>query len=173
MPRPTSLLRFLSELEKEELIEEIEKLCAKFEVVKKYFDVELSGDTGRYLAAAKKDITRQFQTSKGDWRKNPKASRLNAITKEFELISIYKTDVLELLVHRVDETLRYAFGARETVSPALAQSTELAMRRAHDLMATEGLEDKYSPQTATWDNPNWRYGKPREWVKPEGGWWNW
>src|ERR1700712_4887143 len=115
MAKKTSILKFLNELDKEELIEEIEKLCTKFDVVKKYFEIELSGDASRYLETAKKEITRQFITSKGAWRKNPKASRLNLITKEFEQVSIYKTDIIELLVHRITETMQYAEKSRETV----------------------------------------------------------
>jgi hypothetical protein len=170
MAKQTSLLRFLNELEKEDLIEEIEKLCTKFEVVKKYFDIELSGDTTRYLEQTKKTISRQFMTSKGDWRKNPKASRLNLITKEFEQVSIYKTDIIELLVHRVEETIRYAYKSREPVSAALWQSTELVIKRAQDLINAEGLEDKYRNRMQSADNPNWRYGKPPEWIKPETKW---
>ena len=173
MAKQTSLLRFLNELEKEDLIEEIEKLCTKFEVVKKYFDIELSGDASRYLETAKKDISRQFLSSKKEWRKNPKASRLNLLTKEFEQVSIYKTDVIELLVHRIEETFRYAEKSKESVSNALWQSTELVIKRALDLIQAEGLEVKYRARTKDFDNPNWRYGKSRDWVKPEGYRWFW
>ena len=146
MAKKTSILKFLNELEKEELIEEIEKLCTKFDVVKKYFEIELSGDASRYVETAKKDIHKQFYFSNGNPRNRPKASKLNAILKEFERVSIYKGDVIELLLHRIEQTMTYADNVGG-VSDALFASTNLAIERVIDLIEQEGMEEKYSAAT--------------------------
>ncbi len=166
MAKRQSLTRFLSELEKEELIEEIEKLCAKFDVVKKYFEIELSGDTTRFVTNAKKEIGKQFYFSNGNARTNPKASRLNLIIKEFERISIYKDDVIELLLHRIEQTIAYAKDVRN-ISEALYASTLLAIERANELIAAENTEEKYKDRTDAFDNRWWRYGYDKDW-EPKG-----
>jgi len=135
MAKKTSLLKFLNELEKEELIEEIEKLCAKFEIVKKYFEIELSGDATRFVVNAKKEIHKQFYFSGGGLRGNPKASRLNAILKEFEKVSIYKEDIIDLLLYRIEETFAYAKDNRN-ISEALYSSTMIA----HDRLPQGGAQ---------------------------------
>ena len=63
--------------------------------------------------------------------------------------------------------MRYAEKSSETVSNALFQSTEIVIRRVLELIKTEGLEDKYADRTTEFNNPNWRYGKSSDWVKPE------
>jgi hypothetical protein len=166
MAKKTSLLKFLNELEKEELVEEIEKLCAKFDVVKKYFEIELSGDTTRYVTAAKKEIARQFYFTNGNARSNPKASRLNAIVKEFEQVSIYKEDIIELLVCRIEQTMAYAKDVRH-VPEALYSSTMIAIARVMQLITDEGLQEKFAARTAGFDNRWWRYGYAKD-GEPKG-----
>lgn len=133
----------LEELDKEELIAEIEKLCAKFEVVRTYFEVELSGDASKPLEKAKKEIDKQLYTSAGA-PKNPKASRLNNIVRDFEQISIYKEDVIVLILYRIEATLK--FGHYYGVSEALYQSTHRSIEKVTALIHDEGLEAKYEQQ---------------------------
>ena len=151
MAKRNSIGSQLQELDKEDLIAEIEKLCNRFDEVKKYFEIELSGDTSRYVAAAKKDIDRQFRFSSGGWRKNPKASKLNAIVKEFERISIYKEDIIELLLYRIEQAILYDTSAPKDISDALLQSTCIAYRRAAALVNDEGLQEKYNNRLADID----------------------
>lgn len=166
MAKKTSLLKFLNELEKEELITEIEKLCLKFDVVKKYFEIELSGDATRYVMAAKKEIDRQFYFTNGGLRGNPKASKLNAILKEFERVSIYKDDVIDLLLYRIEQTMKYAKDARN-ISEALYASTMIAKSRVLQLIQDEGTEEKYAHRTEEFENRWWRYGYDKDW-EPRG-----
>lgn len=146
MAKRHSISKLLQELEKEDLIAEIEKLCDRFNEVKKYFEIELSGDTTRYVAAAKKDIERQFRLSNGNWRKKPKASKLNTIIKDFERISIYKEDIIELLLYRIEQTIE--FDKHRELSFALLQSTAVAFRRVAGLISAEGMEEKYAARLA-------------------------
>jgi len=144
----------LEELNKEELIAEIEKICTKFEVVKQYFEIELSGDAGKYLQKAKKDIDKQFFTSAGASR-NAKASRLNTITKAFEQISIYKEDVIELILYRIEQTIKHK-AKRGELTDALHQSTIRVMARVQAMIAAEGLEEKYADRTKPFSAPYWQ-----------------
>lgn len=166
MARKTSLLKFLNELEKEELVEEIEKLCLKFDVVKKYFEIELSGDATRYVTAAKKEIDRQFFFTNGNTRGNPKASKLNSILKDFERISIYKEDMIDLLLYRIEQTMRYAKDARN-ISEALYSSTMIAISRARQIIADEKAEEKFAARMKEFENRWWRYGYDKDW-EPRG-----
>jgi len=138
--RKTNIQKLLEELEKEELIAEIEKLCTKFEVVRTYFEVELSGDASKQLEKAKKAIDKQLYTSAGS-PKNPKASRMNNIVRDFEQISIYKEDVIQLLLYRIEETIN--FGDDFGINDALYQSTQRAISKVTELVRNEGLEEKY------------------------------
>lgn len=166
MAKKTSLLKFLNELEKEELIEEIEKLCTKFDIVKKYFEIELSGDATRFVTNAKKEINKQFYFSNGNLRGNPKASRLNGIIKEFEKVSIYKEDMIDLMIYRIEQTFAYAKDNRN-VSEALYSSTMIVMNRVLQLMEDEGVAEKFAARTADFDNRWWRYGYAKDW-EPRG-----
>ena len=162
MPRRPALSKLLQSMEKDELIEEMLKLADKFAVVRDYFTVELSGDTAPLLQKAKLAITRQFQTPAGQFRPEPKASNLNKIIRDFERLSIFKSDLAGLLVHRIDETLRWAAKSDHRAGAALVNSTELAMDKTRKLLAEEGMEAQYADQTAAWNNPNWGHGELRE-----------
>ena len=133
----------LAELDKEDLIAEIEKLCDKFDVVSSYFEIELSGDITPYLERAKKDIHAQFYTSKGGLRKKPKASNLNNIIKDFAQLSIYNEDVATLMVYRINATWKYS-DAHFGISSALFNSTKRAITATIELIEKDGLEDKFA-----------------------------
>jgi hypothetical protein len=141
MKKRVDLGKFLNELEKEELIEEIKKLHAKFEVVRTYYQIDLTGDTTPYLEAARKKIHGIFYL-KGGKPRRPKASRLNKVIKEFEQLSIYKDDLIGLLLFRVEATLRFIDDQRYA-SEQLEQSTVRAFRTAWQLATDHHLEDKF------------------------------
>lgn len=143
MKRKSNISKLLAELDKEDLIAEIEKLCEKFDVVRSYFEIELSGDITPYLERAKKDIYAQLFTSKGGLRKKPKASNLNNIIKDFSVLSIYKEDVATLMVYRIDTTWKYGT-MRGGVSTALYNSQKRAINATLELIDKEGLEDKFA-----------------------------
>jgi hypothetical protein len=147
--RKSNLLKMLEELDKEDLIAEIEKLCLKFDVVKNYFEVELSGDASKQLDKAKKEVDKQLYTSAGKPR-NPKASRLNKIVRDFEQISIYKEDVIILMVHRIEQTVKFA--NKYGVNDALYQSTNRVITKVMELVEAEGLEEKYGKQLAAFEH---------------------
>jgi|GEM_PF-5220206 hypothetical protein len=146
MKRKSNLTKLLQELTKEELIDEIEKICDKFEVVKDYFQIDLTGDTSAYVEQVRKKIAGQFHTAKGK-RRNPKASRLNKIITDFEIISIYKEDIISLLLYRVAETGLFA-DKYDYLLPALLQSNIRAFARACTMIDAEGAQEKYKEQCA-------------------------
>src|ERR1044072_3024068 len=97
MRKKADLGKFLKELDREELAEEIKKLYEKFEAVRTYYQIDLTGDITPYLEAAKKKITGIFYL-KGGKARRPKASRLNAVIRDFEQLSIYKEDLVDLIL---------------------------------------------------------------------------
>lgn len=141
MRRKTDLNKLLRELDKEELIAEIEKICDKFEVVKDYFQIDLTGDTAQHVAQAKKKISAQFYTKEGKPR-NAKPSRLNKIIADFELLSIYKEDIIQLLLFRVTATIDFILND-DCGTMSLLSSNLRAFARACTLIADEGLQEKY------------------------------
>ena len=146
MAKKNALTKLLQELDKEELIAEIEKICDKFDVVRDYFHIDLTGDTGTYVAQAKKKIEAQFYTREGKPRR-PKASRLNKIIADFEVLSIYTEDTIQLLLFRTEQTLdfidRYGY-----FQSALMQSTLRAFAKACTLITDNDLTDRYAAQCA-------------------------
>ena len=49
MASKRDLPKFLNDLTKEELIKEVEKLYQKFDTVKTFYDIEISGDTSEIV----------------------------------------------------------------------------------------------------------------------------
>jgi hypothetical protein len=146
MARKNALGKLLQELDKEELIAEIEKICDKFEVVRDYFHIDLTGDTSAYVAQTKKKIEGQFYTAAGKARR-PKASRLNKIIADFEILSIYKEDLVQLHLFRVEKTLAF-IKKHSYYAAALLQSTLRSFTKACMLIADNDLTEKYAQECA-------------------------
>jgi hypothetical protein len=127
--------RFVSELEREELMEELQKLYARFEPVRQYYHIELSGDASYYLNRAKQQIRGMFYTKEGR-PKRPKASKLNDAVREFEKLSIYSADLVELLAFRVTESLKF-INQEYYFQNALINSTVRAYDKLCSLAAGE------------------------------------
>jgi hypothetical protein len=94
------LKKFLTELSKDELIKEVEKLYSRFSQVKTFYDVELSGDTSSLLETAKAKIKNEYFPARGF----PKArsGEVKKIIDEFAKISIHPKDLIELYLFRFD-----------------------------------------------------------------------
>lgn len=137
--RTPTLRKYLAELDAEALREELERLVEKFPEVKKFYLADLSGDTGSIVQAARKQIERSFKTSTGKWRR-ARSSKLNAIQRDFEKISVYQEDVLALLVFRLEQTAPYLNHFKPTTSPMLPATVrvfERACELSQDLQVSE------------------------------------
>lgn len=139
----TTLRRYLSQMDAEALREELERIVEKFPEVKKFYLADLSGDTSSIVAAAKTQIERCFKTSTGKWRR-ARSSKLNAVVRDFEKISVFKEDVLALHFFRLAQTAPYLNHLRPATSPLLDATVrvfEQVCVQSKDLQIAE----KYRP----------------------------
>ena len=105
MASKKDLTKFLSELNKDELIKEIQKLYNKFPIVKTYFEVELSGDTSSLLDKAKEQIKNEFYPKRGEAK--ARSSILKKVIDDFIKVSIYPKDIVELHLFRFEMAAQF------------------------------------------------------------------
>ncbi len=147
MPAPKrtpALRKHLQGLDREALQDELERLAERFPQVKKFLLADLSGDTAAIVAAARIQLERCFKTSTGKWRR-ARSSKLNSILREFETISVFEEDVLDLLVYRLALTAPWLNEFRPPASP-LIQSSIRTFERACELARSLQVKEKYGPQ---------------------------
>mgnify|MGYP001127043026 CR=1 FL=1 len=96
----TELNRYLKDLGKKELENEVKKLYSKFKDVKKYYELELSQDTTAVLNEFKEKIKQEYFPKRGFGRASNQASR--KVVSDFKKISIFNKDIIELLLYRTD-----------------------------------------------------------------------
>lgn len=136
MAKMVSLVKHLQSLEKEDLITEIELICKKFPDVKKYFQVEISGDTSKLLEIAIKKISAEFFGA--NRRRRPKMGKINAYIKDFEKFSLYNEDLLKLMLHRLEvqkEWIEIGGFCTDTI----LGNFKTAVQKAKDLLDKEGI----------------------------------
>lgn len=142
-PRRSAFRKYLEEMDKESLIEEIERIMDKFEEVRKFYMADLSGDPVPLIRSAHTQLERAFRFSNGQYR-NPKASKLNRIIKDFEKVSLFREDVLELLLKRLELSVGYINHHRLSTG-AFLQSAGLSFRKACTMTKDLQAEEKYRP----------------------------
>lgn len=143
-PRRSALRKYLEEMDKESLIEEIERIVDKFDEVKQFYLADLSGDPSSIIRSAKTQLERAFRYTNGQYR-NPKASKLNKIIRDFEKISLFREDVLDLLLLRLDLSVDY-LNLRALSNGAFWNSAQIAFRKACTLTTDLQATEKYLPQ---------------------------
>lgn len=142
-PRRSALRKYLEEMDKESLIEEIERIVDKFDEVKQFYLADLSGDPSSIIRSAKTQMERAFRYTNGQYR-NPKASKLNKIVRDFEKISLFREDVLDLLLLRLELSVDY-LNLRALNNGAFWNSAQIALRKACTLTSELQAEEKYLP----------------------------
>ncbi len=143
-PRTSQIRKYLKELDAESLMSEIERILERFPEAKKFYLADLSGDTKALVKSARTAIERCFKTSTGKWRR-ARSSKLNAIIRDFERVSVFGEDLLDLMLFRLEETAAYLNEFQYAESPLVASSIrtfEAACVLAKDLQG----EEKYIPQ---------------------------
>ena len=143
-PRTSQIRKYLKELDAESLVSEIERILDRFPEAKKFYLADLSGDTKAIVKSARTQIERCFKTSTGKWRR-ARSSKLNGIVRDFERVSVFKEDLLDLHLFRLEETAQYLNEFQIAESPLVASSLrtfESACALTQDLQVGE----KYKPQ---------------------------
>ncbi len=143
-PRVSQIRKYLKELDAESLMSEIERILERFPEAKKFYLADLSGDTKAIVKTARTQIERCFKGTTGKWKK-PRSSKLNAIIRDFERVSVFREDVLELQLYRLEKTVEF-FNGSDFSTDALETSTKRAFDALCMLMKDLQLVEKYQPK---------------------------
>jgi hypothetical protein len=134
-----SFKAFLNTLEKEELIEELEKLYAKIKNVQEYYQMEL-GSTEDVLEDYKKQMDKEFRSK----TREPRSMSIRKVIQEFKKIAVHQYDVVVLLLYRAEKALEYMNQELYyTVSTAYCNAISSAFEEALTLIKRERLEDTF------------------------------
>jgi len=134
------LNKYLSSLTEKELIQQIKILYDKFDIVKKYYDLELSEDSQEILEEFKSKIRKEYFPSRGFGSGRSGASR--KVISEFKKISIHKKDVVELLLYRTEMMLEYTKEYGD-IDEAFYNSLESSFIEACKLIKKESLNTQF------------------------------
>lgn len=155
----TDLKRFLAELSEAELREEIQQLFAKLPQVQAFYAQELLAPADRKMVVdeLKKKIAGQFYTRMGN-PKSPSNAELRKLISDFEKTAVVKADVVELLLYRVEQAVKFAneFGGMPDGDYNAAVN---AFEKALKLIKSERLETWFEPRcreiTSVGNNYDW------------------
>lgn len=135
-----SLKKHLDELDKDEVVEEVLKLYAKFPQVKEYYQMELSDDTQTFVEGYKKKIKAIYFPARG--YKHPRASAIRRIISKFKKVAVFEFDIIDLLLYRVENGIAYSktFGG---IDEAFYTSIQSSYDEALKLIAKNNLFSEF------------------------------
>ena len=97
--------KYLKSLDKDGLTKELKKLYDKFDLVRKYYEIELSQNSDDVLKEYKLKLKKEYFPARGYGSARSGASR--KIISEFKKVSVHQSDVVELLLYRTEMMLEY------------------------------------------------------------------
>lgn len=134
------LNQYLDGMSSIELKKEINKLYTKFKDVQKYYELELSGDTSAVLAEYKNKIKKEYFPSRGLPRAS--SSECRKIISAFKKISIFQSDVVDLILYRVEVMVKFT-GVYGDIDEPFYNSLETSFNEACKLIKQEYLETEF------------------------------
>jgi len=140
------LKKFITTLSNEELQGEIIKLFEKFDQVKHFYTAELSNDTQALLSKYKQKIEKEFQRASTRSSNSYRITEINNIIKEFEKVSVFSIDIIELKLYRVELAIKLVKDFRiddQTYYASIAGHYLKVLKQIH---ATH-LEDYFTEKT--------------------------
>lgn len=142
-PKLKDFKTYLDSLDEADLREELLKLFNKLPQVQEFYAQELMPDADRkaMLEDYKKKIYNQFYTRTGNPR-NPSNAELRTLLNNFEKVSVFPTEVIDLFLHRVEMATEFAneFGGMSDASYNAAIST---FKKAVEMMVEHQLGDQF------------------------------
>lgn len=129
--------KYLKTLSEKELVKEIQKLYAKFEPVRQFYKIELSGDTTALVATYKAKMKKEYFPSRGYGKARSSVSR--KIFSDFKKVSIFQKDVIDLLLYRVEMMLDFTLAYGDIDEPYY-NTLEKSFDNACELIKKEQLE---------------------------------
>lgn len=156
----TDLKKYLTELNEQELREEILKLFKKLKPVKEFYTQELMGEADRkkMLEDIKSKINKQFWTPSGN-PKNANNKVIRQLISDFEKIAVFPYDLVDLILYRVEVAVEFAdtFGGMAENSYDAARN---AFEKAVKLMKEHQLYDDFNTRCEelfTYDNTGYGF----------------
>ena len=140
MASKRELTKFLNDLSKEELIKEFEKLYQKFDNVKTFYDIELSGDTSAIVKKVKDKIKKEYMPDRGFGK--ARSSEVKKIISEFAKVSIYPRDLIDVILYRVEMAVEFTKEYGDIDMP-FYDSAINAFYKVVELIKKEMLENEF------------------------------
>jgi hypothetical protein len=143
--RISTFKKFVESISEEELRSELLKLYAQNSDVKRHYLMELGGENDRKKVydKAKKDIAAKYSTRSFRRPKRPRISKVNAILKEINSISIFKDEMADLYLYNCQVALdfmeHYYFYSEPVVNNIFN-----SFKSACELIQSDMVEDSYS-----------------------------
>lgn len=142
-PKLKDLRTYLDSLEEAEVREEILKLFGKLTQVQEYYAQELMSDKERktMLEGYRKKIYSFFWTRTGN-RKRPSNAKLRELITNYEKVSVFPSEVIDLLLYRVETATDYA-AKLGRMPEASYKASHNAFKKAVEMIALHKLEDLF------------------------------
>lgn len=138
------LTQRLEQLEKEELVKEILKICTRFREAKQYCQMEF-GDAPHQealLTAFKEKIFKHFFPERRSRRHRARTSRLRKITGDFKRIAVFPHHLADVLLYWPEQAVQY-LNQRGYVKDTFFPPTVTAFEEACRLIADNELHDYF------------------------------
>lgn len=151
----SELNKYLKEMSKVELENEVKKIYSKFKEVKNYYEIEFSQDTTEILNKYKEKIKLEYFPKRGFGKARNRESR--KVITEFKKISIFKKDVIELLLYRAEMMIEFSqqFG---DIDEPFYNSLESSYEEACKLIKEEKLEKLFRTECRRLMNETYHFG---------------
>lgn len=138
------LEKHLAQLSQEELVAEVGKLFKRFKEVQQYYQMEFGEKEDRkmVLEKYKQQIRRQFYSPRSSYPQDPKAAELRRIISEFKKVAVFKSDVVDLILYRVECAVEFTNDFGDIDMP-FYESTENAFNDATKIIGAEKLHQMF------------------------------
>ena len=151
----SQLNKYLKEMNKVELENEVKKLYGKFKEVKKFYEIEFSQDTTEILNEFKDKIKQEYFPKRGFGKARNRESR--KVVTDFKKISIFKKDVIELLLFRAEMMIEFSNSFGDIDEP-FYNSLESSYLEACKLIQEEKLEKLFRTECRRLMNETYHFG---------------
>lgn len=141
------LKKHLQALSEEELREEILRLYSTIPLVKEYFQMELSSESTALVLTYKQKIKRYY-FPKGRAIKRPKAAKMRELIRDFQRISPFPYDVVDLLLFQAECMVEFS-AANGFVSSGFQQTLVSRYKEALLLIKKEMLRNDFIKRSQT------------------------
>lgn len=138
-----TLMRHLAGLEAEELREEIETLYDRFDLVRAYYQLELSGNTNKAVDRYKKKIHSAFFRGRGKRGRSLSRDHIKA----FRQISLFAEDELDLEIYRAEMMVEWMI-ARWSENLGYFASLEKAYEDVCKKAVAQQSWERFAPELA-------------------------